>query len=214
MSVIESSSSVRDDFPCGSPPLDRPRPQCFGANDPELSEYHDTEWGVPEHDDVALLELLTLLGFASGLSWRTVLSKRESFRAAFLDFDPEAVAVLTESDVQTLLSNSAIIRNVRKIQAAIQNARALVALHENGRTLSELMWSHAPSSHASPRSDWSQVPSQSQESESLARALKGAGFGFLGPVNTYAAMQTSGIVNDHIATCPLSGEGEGSERPR
>lgn len=179
--------------------------RCFGDGDPLYESYHDTEWGVPVRGEAALLERIALEGFQSGLSWLTVLRKRPAFRAAFADFDPEAVARFGEDDVARLLGDAGIIRNRQKIEATISNARAVLALHEQGGTLEELFWSFAPEARAEaarPRT-WADVPSFSPESVALAKAFKKLGFRFIGPTTAYAAMQACGLVDDHLATCPV-----------
>lgn len=193
--------AVPDDAPA------RPQPgaRCFGDGDALYENYHDTEWGVPVRGEAALLERIALEGFQSGLSWLTVLRKRPAFRAAFADFDPETVARFGADDVTRLLGDAGIIRNRQKIEATISNARAVLALHAQGGTLEELFWSFAPEPRAEaarPRS-WADVPSFSPESVALAKAFKKLGFRFIGPTTAYAAMQACGLVDDHLATCPV-----------
>jgi DNA-3-methyladenine glycosylase I len=148
----------------------------------------------------AVYERLCLEGFQSGLSWLTILRKRPGFRAAFADFDPELVAAFGEQDVQRLLADAAIVRHRGKIEATIANARATLALRETGVPLQELFWSHRPRRHRSPRShtDWL---SSTPESTALSKALRRAGFRFVGPTTAYAAMQACGVVNDHLQRC-------------
>jgi len=150
-------------------------------------------------DERGLYERLCLEGFQSGLSWLTILRKREGFRAAFEGFEPERVAGFGERDVARLLEDASIVRHRGKIEAAIANARATVALREQ-TPLPELFWAHRPEHHAVPRSqaDWS---ASTPESAALARALRKAGFRFVGPTTVYAAMQACGVVNDHLAGC-------------
>lgn len=176
--------------------------RCFGDGDPLYEAYHDTEWGVPVHGDSALFERIALEGFQSGLAWITVLRKRPAFREVFADFDPEPVAAFGEDDVVRLLADARIIRNRMKIEATIGNARALVALHEAGRTLDELFWSFAPRASAERPTTWRDVPASTPESVALSKALKKAGFRFVGPTTMYAAMQACGVVDDHLASCP------------
>ncbi|MBI9113806.1 DNA-3-methyladenine glycosylase I [Sanguibacter suaedae] len=178
--------------------------RCFGDGDPLYADYHDTEWGVPVHGDTALLERLALEGFQSGLSWLTVLRKRPAFRTAFAGFDPEAVAAFGVDDVVRLLEDASIIRNRAKIQATITNARAVVALHADGATLDELVWSHAPEPRAERWVRWTDVPASTPGSVALAKDLKAHGFVFVGPITAYAAMQACGLVDDHLADCPVS----------
>lgn len=167
---------------------------------PDLVAYHDEEWGRPVTGERELLERLCLEGFQSGLSWLTVLRKRESFRRAFARFDPAKVARFGARDVTRLLADAGIIRSRAKIEAAIGNARALVALHEQDETLSDLIWSHAPAKLSTPRS-MKDVPASTPESTALAKALKSRGFRFVGPTTVYAMLQATGVVNDHVADC-------------
>lgn len=165
-------------------------------------EYHDQEWGRPVHGDIALYERLTLEAFQSGLSWLTILRKRPAFRAAFVGFDPEAVARYTEPDVHRLMADSGIVRNRKKIDAAISNARALVRLRdaEGDGALDRLVWSHTPPPRPAPTT-LADVPATTPESVALAKALKRLGFAFVGPTTAYATMQAAGVVNDHLADC-------------
>jgi DNA-3-methyladenine glycosylase I len=166
----------------------------------DYRRYHDTEWGVPVHGDVALLERITLEAFQSGLSWLTILRKREGFRQAFARFDPETIAGFGEADVQRLMADAGIVRNRRKIEATITNARALLALQDAGETLDGLVWSFAPPARGRPAS-LAGVPASTAESLALSRALKAKGFVFVGPTTMYAAMQACGLVDDHLADC-------------
>lgn len=179
--------------------------RCFGDGDPLYEAYHDTEWGVPVHGERELFERITLEGFQSGLSWITVLRKRPAFREAFGGFDPAVVAAFDEDDVERLLGDARIIRNRQKIEATVANARALVAWHRAGGTLDEVFWSFAPvpDPGRSRRRLWSDVPARTVESAALSTALKKVGFRFVGPTTMYAAMQACGLVDDHLATCPV-----------
>jgi DNA-3-methyladenine glycosylase I len=151
-------------------------------------------------DERGLYERLSLEGFQSGLSWLTILRKREGFRAAFAGFDPDRVAAFDERDVERLVADASIIRHRGKIEAAIANARATVSLRERGTPLEELFWSYGPKRAAGPgtRADWQ---ASTAESAALAKALRTAGFRFVGPTTVYAAMQACGVVNDHVAEC-------------
>ena len=181
-----------------------PPARCFGEGDPLYSAYHDEEWGVPVHGESALLERIALEGFQSGLSWITVLRKRPAFREVFEGFDPERVAAFGPDDVERLLTDARIIRNRMKIEATVDNARAVVALHDSGRTLDELIWSFAPDPAGRVRhAAFSDVPATTAESKALSKALKKEGFRFIGPTTAYAAMQACGLVDDHLATCPV-----------
>ena len=174
--------------------------RCWQSADPLYEWYHDEEWGRPVVDERGLLERLCLEGFQSGLSWLTILRKRDGFRAAFADFDAEQLASFGERDVKRLLQDAGIVRHRGKIEAAIANGRATVALREAGKSLPALVWSYRVDS-AAPRSaaDWR---STTPESVALAKELRRAGFRFVGPTTVYAAMQACGIVNDHLAGCP------------
>jgi len=151
-------------------------------------------------DERGLLERLCLEGFQSGLSWLTILRKRENLRAAFAEFDPERLARFRERDIKRLLGDAGIIRHRGKIEAAIANARGTLALSEQGTPLEELVWAHRPNRQRAPRSprDWQPT---SPESVALSKALKAAGFRFVGPTTVYATMQACGVVNDHLLSC-------------
>ena len=182
------------------PPAEPAPFRCFGTGDPLYEAYHDTEWGRPVHGDRELYERLSLEAFQSGLSWITVLRRRETFRTAFAGFDPEAVASFGDADVARLMADPGIIRNRLKVEAVIANARAVVALRASGG-LSELVWSHAPAPRPAPRTP-DDVPGATPESTDLAKALKAAGLRFVGPTTAYATMQACGLVDDHLAHCP------------
>lgn len=177
--------------------------RCFGDGDPLYAEYHDTEWGVPVRGEAELLERFCLEAFQSGLSWLTILRKRPAFRAAFADFDPEAVAAFTDDDVARLLADAGIVRNRAKIVAAIDDARAVVGLWDAGRTLTDVVWSHAPGPRTTRPASYADVPPSTAESVALAKELKGLGFRFIGPTTAYAAMQACGLVDDHLVTCDV-----------
>ena len=185
-----------------------PEPKrCWPSTDPLYVAYHDEEWGRPVTDDRGLLERLCLEGFQSGLSWLTILRKRENFRAAFAGFDPERVARFGKRDVERLLRDAGIVRHRGKIEAAIANARGTLELREAGTPLHELIWQHRPRRHRAPRSLNDMQP-QTRESLALSKELKRAGFRFVGPTTVYAAMQACGVVNDHLATCHVRAEVE------
>jgi DNA-3-methyladenine glycosylase I len=171
--------------------------RCWETSDPLYQAYHDREWGRPVRDERGLYERLCLEGFQSGLSWLTILRKRDAFRAAFAGFEPDAVARFRERDVKRLLGDAGIVRHRGKIEAAIANARATVALRETGTPLHELVWAHRPEPRPAP-TDWIAT---TPESVALSKALKQAGFRFVGPTTVYATMQACGVVNDHLATC-------------
>jgi len=175
----------------------------WAGSTPDYLDYHDTEWGVPVHGERALYERLTLEAFQSGLAWITILRKREGFRAAFAGFDPEVVARFDDDDRARLMADTGIVRNRLKVDAAIKNAAAVLALREAGG-LDELVWSHAPEHHTPPQTT-ADFRATSPESVALAKALKRAGFVFVGPTTMYAAMQACGLVDDHLAGCHRAG---------
>lgn len=173
----------------------------WGASSPEYERYHDQEWGRVVHGETRLFERISLEAFQSGLSWITILRKREGFRAAFAGFDPELVAKFGEDDVTRLLADPGIVRNRAKIAAAIMNARAVLAVRDAvDGGLDALVWSFAPEPGPAPRRP-GDIPATTPESTALARALKRHGFGWVGPTTAYAAMQACGLVNDHFADC-------------
>ena len=171
--------------------------RCPWATTPDYVEYHDTEWGRPVRGDDAIYERLCLEAFQSGLSWLTILRKREHFREAFAGFSIERVAAFGDADVERLMHDAGIVRNRAKIEAVIANARAATAMEES---LSDLVWSFAPPPGPAPR-ELGDVPATTPESKALAKALKARGFRFVGPTTAYATMQACGLVNDHLATC-------------
>ncbi|HZX02184.1 DNA-3-methyladenine glycosylase I [Kribbella sp.] len=175
------------------------QPRCgWATSAPEYVEYHDTEWGKEIRNDVGLFERMTLEGFQSGLSWITILRKRENFRAAFAQFDPEAIAKYGDADFDRLMADPGIVRNRLKINATISNARALLDLADGEFT--ELLWSFRPAKHKIPKT-LADVPATTPESIAMSKALKKHGFVFVGPTTAYALMQATGIVNDHLKTC-------------
>jgi DNA-3-methyladenine glycosylase I len=167
------------------------------AADTLYRDYHDTEWGRPLRDSAALFERISLEAFQSGLSWLTILRKRENFRAAFDGFDANAVAKYTDDDVERLMADAGIVRNRAKVLATIANARAVTDLDVD---LGELLWSFAPPARPRP-ADLAQVPAVTPESTAMAKELKRRGFKFVGPTTAYALMQATGMVDDHVATC-------------
>jgi DNA-3-methyladenine glycosylase I len=179
--------------------------RCWETSDPLYIAYHDEEWGRPVHAEQLLLERLCLEGFQSGLSWITILRKRDNFRAAFAGFEPEAVARFDDADVERLMADAGIVRNRAKIEATIANARATAALHEAGETLGALLWSFAPEPPPPAPETLQDMPAATPESKALARELKRRGFRFIGPTTAYALMQATGIVNDHVAGCFVRG---------
>jgi DNA-3-methyladenine glycosylase I len=178
--------------------------RCAWANpkEPLYLAYHDEEWGVPERDPRALWEKLVLDGFQAGLSWITILKKREAFRAAFAGFDPEKVARFGEADRARLLADAGIIRSRAKIDAAIAGARLYLDMRERGEDFSQFIWSFTDGRMLQNRwTEIGQVPAKSPEAEALSKALKAKGFKFTGPVIVYAFMQAVGMVNDHVTSC-------------
>jgi DNA-3-methyladenine glycosylase I len=184
--------------------------RCFGDGDPLYEAYHDEEWGFPVTDERGLFERLCLEGFQSGLSWITILRKRDAFRAAFAGFEPDAVARFGADDVERLLGDAGIVRNRAKIEATVANARATVGLRDAGTPLQEVVWAHRPEPVPAPAS-FADVPAQLPEAAALAKTLKKAGFRFVGPTTIYAAMQACGLVNDHLATCPTRPRAEAAQ---
>ena len=181
--------------------------RCFGAGDPIYEAYHDEEWGRPienSPDERALFERLCLEGFQSGLSWITILRRRDGFREAFHDFAPAAVAGFTDDDVERLMADTRIIRNQKKILAAIANARALLKMHDDGERLMDLVRTYAPQPRPHPPMTFDDVPSRTPETEALTAELKARKFTFVGPTTLYALMQAIGVVDDHIHGCWLS----------
>jgi DNA-3-methyladenine glycosylase I len=175
--------------------------RCFGDGDPLYERYHDDEWGRPVRDERGLFEKLSLEAFQSGLSWATILRKREAFRSAFAGFEPAVVAAFGPADVRRLLADAGIVRNRAKIEATIANAAATLARREAGEPLAELIWAHRPPARPAPRT-FADVPATVPESVALARLLRRRGFRFVGPTTLYALMQADGLVNDHLAACP------------
>ncbi|HRD74878.1 MAG TPA: DNA-3-methyladenine glycosylase I [Hyphomicrobiaceae bacterium] len=172
-----------------------------GIDDPEYTRYHDEEWGVPNSEDRALFEKLILEGFQAGLSWITILRKRETFRAAFARFDPEAIARFTETDVARLMADPGIVRNRAKIEATISNARAYLDLNARTR-LSTFLWDFVDGRPIiNERRSMKDIPAETVESKRISKALKQHGFRFVGPTTVYAFMQSMGFVNDHLLSC-------------
>jgi DNA-3-methyladenine glycosylase I len=171
----------------------------WSASDPEYRRYHDEEWGREQRDPRALYEKLCLEGFQAGLSWITILRRRPAFREVFHGFDVDAVAAMSESDVERLLQDARIIRHRGKIEATISNARAVLALD---LPLTELMWSFAPTPAQTPRpSEWGEIPVVTVESTAMSKELRKRGFRFVGPTTMYALMQSTGMVDDHFVGC-------------
>ncbi len=179
--------------------------RCWESSDPAYTAYHDEEWGRPVIDERGLYERLCLEGFQSGLSWLTILRKRDNFRRAFADFDPDAVARFDRRDVDRLLADAGIVRHPGKIEAAIANARGTVDLRDS-TPLHELVWRFR-SDEPGPRS-WDGWHSQTPDSKELSKRLRTAGFRFVGPTTVYSTMQACGVVNDHLVDCYVRAEVE------
>ena len=176
--------------------------RCFGDGDALMEHYHDEEWGFPVLDERGLFERLSLESFQSGLSWRTILTKRDAFRSAFAGFNPDAIAHFGDADVQRLLMDRNIVRNRAKIEATLANARAALALRAIGEPLDMVIRAGAPALQSPSPTTWADVHSTTPETVALARELKRRGFRFVGPRTLYALMQACGLVDDHLADCP------------
>lgn len=184
------------------PPAEIVQRCAWAGADPLYCAYHDTEWGTPEHDSRALWEKLILDGFQAGLSWITILRKRDAFRSAFQNFDPERVARFGEHDIARLLQDAGIVRSRAKIEAAIGGARAYLAMRESGEEFSDFVWQHTGGRPiVNAWRDRTEVPAQTALSQDLSKALKQRGFKFVGPVIVYAWMQATGLVDDHVVGC-------------
>ena len=186
-------TTTPDGLVTGDDGLARP---LWAAADPMLREYYDTEWGMPVRDERGVFERLSLEAFQSGLSWRTILAKRPAFRAAFADFDPDTVAAFGDDDVERLVTDAGIVRNRAKIRATITNANATIALRADGG-LADLVWSFRPERTPEPRT-LAEVPTTSEESVALSKALRKRGFAFVGPTTMHALMEALGIVDTHL----------------
>ena len=185
-----------------SVPSKEPRRCAWPLDDPLMIAYHDEEWGVPLRDERGLYEHLVLDGAQAGLSWRTVLHRREGYRLAFAGFDFERVARFGKRDVERLLADPGIIRNRQKVESAIGNARAVIALHEAGETLAGLMWGFVGGRPVvNRRRRLADLPAETAESQAMSKELKRRGFSFVGPTICYALMQAAGLVNDHVTAC-------------
>jgi DNA-3-methyladenine glycosylase I len=179
----------------------------WGTNDPEMLRYHDEEWGAPIHDDRRLFEMLVLEGAQAGLSWSTILHRREHYRRAFDGFDPVKVAAYTEKDVERLLGEPGVIRNRRKIESAVNNARRLLEVQREFGSFDAYVWGFVG---GRPRvnhfTSFREMPAETEESRAMSADLKRRGFSFVGPTICYAYMQSVGMVNDHLVACYRHGE--------
>jgi DNA-3-methyladenine glycosylase I len=192
--------------PGATTPSDRTRCE-WSADDPLLREYHDREWGVPEHDDRALFELLTLEGAQAGLSWLTILRKRDGYRRAFASFDPAVVARLGQRDVERLLEDPGIVRNRLKVESTVNNAARVLELQAEHGSFDAYLWEFvdgAPVVNRFRRLD--ELPAESKLSRTISRDLKRRGFRFVGPTVCYAFLQAAGLVNDHVVGCFRHGQ--------
>ena len=186
-----------------SPMTNHHRIRCeWTGADPLMIAYHDQEWGLPVHDDRKLFEFLILEGMQAGLSWMTILRKRENFRAAFDDFDPLKIARYDQAKFEELMNNAGIIRNRRKIEAATQNARAFLSVQQEFGSFAAYSWQFVGGKPiVNSWTEMSQIPAQTEESVILSKDLKVRGFNFVGPTIVYAHMQATGMVNDHTTDC-------------
>jgi DNA-3-methyladenine glycosylase I len=192
------------------------KPRCAWADSaPDFPHYHDTEWGFPVVDDRHLFEKLCLETFQSGLSWRTILSKRENFREAFENFDAKKVALFDDDDVKRLIENKGIVRNKRKILAVINNAKCALKMIETEGSLAAFLWRYEPDENTLPPPE---TQTTSPESIALSKALKKRGWQFVGPTTLYAFMQSMGLINDHAEACfmrkDIAEARKGFKRPR
>ncbi len=176
--------------------------RCSWVSDDIHIKYHDTEWGVPLHNDRKLFEFLVLDAMQSGLSWRIILNKRTSFKKAFDNFDPKKISTYTKKDVSRLLADKGIIRNKRKIESAINNAKIFLETKKEFKTFDSYIWSFVNyKTTKNSFKKWSDIPTVTKESEEMGRDMKARGFTFIGPTVCYAFMQTVGMVNDHLVHC-------------
>ena len=192
------------------------------GSDPLYVAYHDNEWGVPVHDDSRLFEMLVLEGAQAGLSWLTILKKRESYRQAFHGFDPEMIAAYSDADIRRLLGDSGIVRNRLKIESAIQNARGVIDIITEVGSFSSFLWPYVD--NVPQHNAWtslSQLPARSEQSDMMSKDLKKRGFNFVGSIICYAFMQAVGMVNDHLVSCfryaevkEIAQQGESSVRDK
>ncbi|MFW6108976.1 MAG: DNA-3-methyladenine glycosylase I [archaeon] len=176
--------------------------RCFGNNDQLMSEYHDNEWGVPLHDDRELFGLIILEGAQAGLSWRTILHRRDAYREAFADFNPEIVATYKQGKLEKLEENSGVVRNKLKIASAVKNAQAFLAIQNEFGSFDKYLWAYVDYEPVmNSYSVWEDVPAETALSTEISEDLKNRGFSFIGPTIMYAYMQSVGMVNDHLISC-------------
>lgn len=180
-----------------------PQSRCPWATTPAMIEYHDREWGVPQHDDTRLFEFLILEGAQAGLSWSTILNKRENYRAAFADWDARRIARFGERETERLLGDPGIVRNRLKVAATIRNAAAFLEVQKEFGTFDRYLWQFVGGKPLQPhRREMSEVPARTAESDAMSKDLLKRGFKFVGSTICYALMQACGLVNDHLVTCP------------
>ena len=179
------------------------RRRCSWAplDDPEYLAYHDEEWGVPVHDDARLFEMLTLEGAQAGLSWSTILHKREGYRRVFAGFDATKVSRFTDAKLERLLQDPSIVRNRLKVASTVANARATLAVRDEMGSLDSYLWGLAGGTPTVNRWRGGDIPAETPVSRSMSKDLKGRGFRFVGPTVCYAFMQATGMVNDHVTSC-------------
>jgi DNA-3-methyladenine glycosylase I len=183
--------------------MEKNKPNCWGTNDVSMAKYHDDEWGTPLHDDRKLFEFLILEGFQAGLSWSTILNKRENFRRAFDNFDYNKVAKYDSRKVATLLKDSGIIRNRLKINAAVGNAKAFIIIRKGFGTFDRYIWGFINGKPVSNKlKSFKEMPAKTPLSDLISRDLQKRGFKFVGSTIVYAQMQATGMVNDHLVSCP------------
>ena len=176
--------------------------RCFGGNDPLMIAYHDEEWGIPIHDDKIHYEFLILEGAQAGLSWKTILHRRERYRKAFSNFDPEIVSQFTPKKVDELLTFSGIIRNRRKVESAVKNAQAFIKIQDEYTSFDEYFWDWVDGkTKINSHTSWEEVPPYTDVSTKISKDLKKRGFSFVGPTVMYSHMQATGLVNDHLTNC-------------
>jgi len=176
----------------------------WAINNPLMRSYHDNEWGIPVYDDVKLFELLILEGAQAGLSWQTVLNRREGYRKAFAGFDPTKVALFDENKIDELMLDPGIIRHRLKIEGVVINARLFLNIQEEFGSFAAYLWSFV--NHKTIKNTWrtmQEVPAETKESQAMSKDLKKRGFKFVGPTIMYAYMQAAGLVNDHLEECPF-----------
>jgi DNA-3-methyladenine glycosylase I len=183
------------------------RVRCWENKDPLGREYHDTEWGTPSHDDGLLFEHIVLEGFQAGLSWGTILKKREAFRKAFEGFDPKRVARYNEKDIERIMGTEGIIRNRRKIESAINNAKRFLEVQKEFGSFDRYAWGFVGGKTIQHSlREFSEMQTESKESKAMSADMKGRGFTFIGPTSCYAYMQAVGMINDHLVRCFRYGE--------